>query len=162
MSKLYDIYTSLKENEKDGNNTLYLFKSGMFFIFIDRDALVASKLLNLKLTSLSPSIVKCGFPISSLDKFTMLLKNSGYSIKIIDNTANLSYNIKDYEINSSVENLLFSISNINLDSLSVSEAFAFLEKIKNDVNSILVKRGGNMLGPKLAYSISNEAKGISL
>lgn len=141
MSKLYDIYISLKENEKDGNNTLYLFKSGMFFIFIDKDALVASKLLNLKLTSLSPSIVKCGFPISSLDKFTVLLKNSGYSIKIIDNTANLSYNIKDYEINSSVENLLFSISNINLDSLSVSEAFAFLEKIKSDVNSILVKRG---------------------
>ena len=141
MSRLYDIYISLKENEKDDDTLLYLFKSGMFFIFIDKDALVASKLLNLKLTSLSPSIVKCGFPISSLDKFTMLLKNSGYSIKIIDNTANLSYNIKDYEINSSVENLLFSISNINLDSLSVSEAFAFLEKIKSDVNSILVKRG---------------------
>ena len=141
MSRLYDIYISLKENEKDGNNTLYLFKSGMFFIFIDKDALVASKLLNLKLIMLSPSIVKCGFPISSLDKFTMLLKNSGYSIKIIDSTASLSYNIKDYEMSSSIENLLFSISNINLDSLSVSEAFAFLEKIKSDVNSILVKRG---------------------
>lgn len=30
MSKLYDIYLSLKSNESNSDKTLYLFKSGIF------------------------------------------------------------------------------------------------------------------------------------
>ncbi len=50
MSKLYDIYSSLKSNEPKSDKTLYLFKSGIFFILIDEDAKIASKILNLKIT----------------------------------------------------------------------------------------------------------------
>ena len=86
MSKLYDTYISLKANEEDTNNTLYLFKAGLFFICIDKDAQIASNILNLKLTNLNETIVKCGFPIQSLDKYSNLLKLSNYQFKIVDTT----------------------------------------------------------------------------
>ena len=44
MSKLYNTYISLKANEEDTNNTLYLFKAGLFFICIDKDAQIASNI----------------------------------------------------------------------------------------------------------------------
>lgn len=137
MSKLYNIYLSLKENQEDSDKTLYLFKSGMFFIFIDQDALIASRLLNLKLTNLNSSVVKCGFPISSLDKFVELLQHTNYSLKIIDNISNVSYNLTDYKINSSINSLLYDIDNMDINSLSVGEAFSFLEKIKKTTKQIL-------------------------
>ena len=74
MSKLFDNYLNLKATEKDANNTLYIFKSGIFFIFLDNDARIASKLLNLKLTYLTENIIKCGFPINSLAKHLTRLK----------------------------------------------------------------------------------------
>ena len=49
MSKLYKKYNELKSTN---NNQLYLFKSGMFLIFLDNDAKLVSKELNLKLTKL--------------------------------------------------------------------------------------------------------------
>lgn len=137
MSKLYNNYLYLKANEKCDDKTLYLFKSGMFFIFLDNDAIIASNLLNLKLTQLNSSVVKCGFPISSLDKFIKLLELYGYCVKIIDNTLDTSYSIKDYKINSSISSLLNNINNLDINSLSVSEAFSFLEKIKKETSTIL-------------------------
>ncbi len=60
MSKLYKTYLILKNQDK---NTLYLFKSGIFYIFLDENAKIISNILNLKLTNLSPTVVKCGFPV---------------------------------------------------------------------------------------------------
>ena len=71
MSKLYDIYSSLKSNESNSDKTLYLFKSGIFFILIDEDAKIATKILNLKITFLTENVVKCGFPVSSLKKYSL-------------------------------------------------------------------------------------------
>ena len=34
MSKLYDTYISLKANEETNNNTLYLFKAGLFLFVL--------------------------------------------------------------------------------------------------------------------------------
>ena len=59
MSKLYNIY--LQEKSKNKDNIL-LFKSGIFYISIDDDALKLSSLFHLKLTNLNDSIKKCGFP----------------------------------------------------------------------------------------------------
>ena len=65
MSRLYDVY--LKEKEKN-NDLYYLFECGKFYIFLDNDAKKISSITTLKLTNLNKDIVKCGFPINSLDK----------------------------------------------------------------------------------------------
>lgn len=90
MSKLYDIYSSLKSNEPKSDKTLYLFKSGIFFILIDEDAKIASKILNLKITFLTENIVKCGFPISSLEKYSSIIQHTDYKFQIIDSSSNIN------------------------------------------------------------------------
>ena len=91
MSKLYDKYRKLKTSENHTPNTLYLFKTGLFFIFIDEDAKIISELLNLKLCNLNETIVKCGFPCNSLQKYLNLLKSTPYNISIyIQTILNLS------------------------------------------------------------------------
>lgn len=47
MSKLYSIYKKLKESNKD---TVYLFKSGIFYIAISDDASLLSSKFKFKLT----------------------------------------------------------------------------------------------------------------
>ena len=56
-SKLYNTYISLKIQRPYKK---YLFKSGIFYIFIDDDVKELHKLLNLKLGNLNSKIVKCG------------------------------------------------------------------------------------------------------
>ncbi|MEG1010187.1 MAG: hypothetical protein RSF67_10325 [Clostridia bacterium] len=135
MSKLYNIYLSLKKEEPN-TTTLYLFKSGIFFIFIDNDAQSIYQLLNLKLTHLTNTIVKCGFPISSLEKYLNLLESTPYTIKIIDTTSNTIYAPKDFSINTKITELLNIISKIDIDNLSVKQAYESISNIKNSVNLI--------------------------
>ena len=77
MSKLFDVYKRLK---KEDSETLYLFKSGIFYIFLDEDAKTINKFYNLKLTYLNAEIVKCGFPLNSLQKYLYLFNNFPYKI----------------------------------------------------------------------------------
>lgn len=86
MSKLYKRYNELKATN---DNQLYLFKSGMFFIFLDNDAKLVSNELNLKLTKLNDNIVKCGFPINSFEKYSNLLKERGFEFSIIDENSSI-------------------------------------------------------------------------
>ena len=72
MSKLYNEYLKRK---KIDNNKYYLFKSGLFYIFIDEDAKYISNITLLKLTNLNNNVVKCGFPSNSLDKYLDFLIN---------------------------------------------------------------------------------------
>lgn len=136
MSKLYDTYISLKANEEDTNNTLYLFKAGLFFICIDKDAQIASNILNLKLTNLNETIVKCGFPIQSLEKYSNLLKLSNYQFKIVDTTKKEAFSIFNYSTNTNIDSLLSEIKNINPETLSIKEAYSFIEEIKEKVSVI--------------------------
>ena len=82
MSKLVNCYKNLKSND---SSYLYLFKSWVFYIFLDEDAKIISNLLHLKLTNLNSEIQKCGFPANSLEKYIALLKLIPYEVKIIDN-----------------------------------------------------------------------------
>ena len=54
MSKLYNKYLELKSKD---DTYLYLFKSGMFYIFLDEDAKIVSEKLNLKLTNFNDSVL---------------------------------------------------------------------------------------------------------
>ena len=86
MSKLYDVYVYLKKSSNE-NNVLYLFKSGIFYLFIDKDAILASNILGLKLTNLTDNILKCGFPTTSLEKYSKILSHCNYTLKIVDPTS---------------------------------------------------------------------------
>ena len=54
MSKLYSVFKKLKESNKD---TVYLFKSGFFYIAISDDDNLLSSKFNFKLTNLNNSFV---------------------------------------------------------------------------------------------------------
>lgn len=133
MSKLINIYKELK---KSNSETLYLFKSGIFYIFLSEDAQKISNLLGLKLTNLTSNIVKCGFPQNSLEKYLKLLQCTPYNIQIIDSNENVKYSIKDFSVNKDIQLLLNSINKINPSNLSISEAYDFIEKIKKEVSKI--------------------------
>lgn len=125
MSKLYDIYKKLKN---ENNETIYLFKSGVFYICLDDDAKTLSKIYNLKLTNLNVDIVKCGFPCSSFDKYYKLFINDNINFKIIEN--NTIFDGSDYLQNKTLLSLLEKINQVSVDNLSVSEAYRFIEEIK--------------------------------
>ena len=126
MSKLYEKYKSLK---LENSSKLYLFKSGIFYIFLDEDAIKMSKLLNLKLTNLNETIVKCGFPVKNADKYIHLIKLNNYEIDIIDSFTTTSYSSKEYLLNDNVKQFIKELSEIDYYNLSVSKAFALLEEI---------------------------------
>lgn len=134
MSKLFDIYKSLKQED---SKTLFLFKSGIFYIFLDEDAKIINNLLDLKLTNLNTQIVKCGFPANSLQKYLKLLSFTDYNIKIIDNSSNTSFKVKDFTMNNNNIDLLKTISNVNEENLSVKDAYDFITNIKHKAIEIL-------------------------
>ena len=134
MSKLVNCYKNLKSND---SSSLYLFKSGVFYIFLDEDAKIISNLLHLKLTNLNSEIQKCGFPANSLEKYLALLKLIPYEVKIIDNTDSVSYTPKQFSINKEILDFHSDISILNVETLSVSQAFNFLSSIKEKASKLL-------------------------
>lgn len=134
MSKLLAMYTNLK---KQNSEILYLFKSGIFYLAIDKDAICLSKLLGLKLTSLNNNTLKCGFPCNSLDKYIKLLQTTNLNIKIIDTEKDTSYYLKEYKQEKLVTELLSFITQINIDNLSVLEAYKTIESLKQKATQIV-------------------------
>ncbi len=136
MSKLYKNYVLLKINNPQ---KIYLFKSGIFCIFLDEDAKEMSKILKLKLGFLNHDIVKCGFPYNSLDKYMAILNNLNYSVEIVDSKTNSIFNYDTYSTNDKIKKLLTNISNTDIDKLSISQSYDLLSKIKTDAVEILKK-----------------------
>lgn len=131
MSKIYDKYIELKSN--NDKNTLYLFKYGIFLIFIDEDAKIISRILKLKLTHLNDNIVKCGFPSNSLNKYLNLLKNTPYNIQIVNTESSQTLSTYDYIHNEDIKKILKMLLEVNIDSLSISDAFELLSNIQRDL-----------------------------
>lgn len=134
MSKLHSMYLDLK---KENSDTLLLFKSGIFYLAIDQDAIYLSELLDFKLTNLNNTVQKCGFPCNSLDKYLRLFKACNLNIKIIEVDKNTSYTLKDYEQNTASLEIIELIKNIDINNLSIPEAYAFIENLKKKVDNIL-------------------------
>ena len=93
--------------------------------------------MGLKITNLNQEIVKCGFPISALDKYINLLKQTPYNYKIIDPDQTTLYTPNQYKINKCIEKFLYTIANIDENNLSVKEAYDFIYNIKNIANEII-------------------------
>lgn len=135
MSKLYNNYLELK---KENNNYIYLFKSGIFYIALQEDAKIISQKFGLKLTNLSDTIIKCGFPSNSIDKYISLFTNNNIKFKIIDSKINTSFSPIQYKQNTKTKELLDLINTIDSDLLSIKEAYLFIEKIKDMAKEILI------------------------
>ena len=71
MSKLYQKYAKLKENNED---LIYLFLCGNFYIALDSDAIILNELFGMKLTKFSNLCDKCGFPKNSLEKYVNMFE----------------------------------------------------------------------------------------
>ena len=134
MSKLYEKYKNLKS---ENPTKLYLFKSGIFYIFLENDAIKMSKLLNLKLTNLNGTVSKCGFPVKNIDKYLHLIKLNNYEIDIIDSINAPSCSSQEYLFNDNAKQFIKDIANIDYYHLSVTEAFTFIETISNKAKNIL-------------------------
>ena len=67
----------LLQNKNKGK--IVLCNVGEFYIAIGKDAVCLHHLLDLKVTCLKPEICKVGFPILSLEKYTDLIGEKGYS-----------------------------------------------------------------------------------
>lgn len=133
MSKLYNKYLELRAKNND-YSTLYLFKSGIFYIFLDKDAKIISSIVNLKLTNLNNTVVKCGFPTSHIDKYLSQIKYAGYNVTIIDN--NIETKSSDYILNKELKDFIVNFLSRDIDHLSITEAYELLYETRKIFNKI--------------------------
>lgn len=133
MGKLYTKYTKLKQ---ENPNITYIFKVGIFYIFIDEDAKYINSVLGLKLTPLNDTIFKCGFPISKLSKYTSLLEENKIQFQIVDNNLSVITNTEDYVNREEVSNIISAIKKLDIDQTSPIEAFNMLVEFKNILNRL--------------------------
>lgn len=134
MSKLYKKYVTLKE---ENNNKIYLFRNGIFYIFLDDDAKKMSSLLNLRLTNLNESVVKCGFPVNNLNKYLDLIKNNHYEISILDSVESKPCSSEHYLLNTDAKDLILSLAKVDSNSLSISEVYSLVEDATKKAKSIV-------------------------
>ena len=120
MSKLYNRYKTLKNKE----DIVYIFKVGMFYVILDDDAKIISKLLNLKLIPLNSEVNKCGFPINSLEKYEKILKENKVKYKIIE----------DYEENKDLNQFLNKIKKYDIDNMTGIKALELIYELKEIIN----------------------------
>ena len=125
MSKLMKQYNELK---KEDASSIYLFRVGFFYKIINEK-------LGLKLTDLGPNISKCGFPISQLDKYIILLNKMKIKYKIIDNLPNNS-NINDYMKNIEIKKILNKIADTDMDNTTFHQAFDILLDLQTKLKNI--------------------------
>lgn len=129
MSKFYNTYEKLKKENPD---FIYLFKNGTFFIALDKDAHELSNLFGFKLTNFTPDIVKCGFPCSSYDKYSKLFSAYNLNFKVVELTnSSTTYEVNDYERYQKINRMLDKINSVDINSLSVKEAFNLIEDLQN-------------------------------
>lgn len=141
MSKLYKKYVLLKVQN---SNNIYVFESGIFYLFIDEDAKLMSNILGLKLTNLNSFIVKCGFPVRSADKYFNLLKSLNYNVEIVPADNNFSpTNVSNYLTTKQYHNIIQDFLRVDVDSLSISQAFDLLADLQNKFNSVEMENKEN-------------------
>lgn len=133
MSKLIK---NLKELKKLDASSIYIFRVGIFYNILNEDAKIVNEKLGLKLTSLSPEIIKCGFPISSLDKYTKKLNELQIQYKIIDDLPNNS-NVTDYSNNIEIKKILNKIAEIDMNNTTFQQSFNILLDIQNKLKKII-------------------------
>lgn len=132
MSKLLNQYESLKKIDP---SYIYIFRVGIFYNILNEDAKILNEKLNLKITSLSPEICKCGFPVSTIDKYKKILNEKEIKYKIIDNLPN-NMNTIDYMNNIEIKQIINRIKNLDMNNTTFQQAFNILLDIQNKLKNI--------------------------
>lgn len=132
MSKLLKQYEELKKNDA---SSIYLFRVGIFYNILNEDAKIINEKLGLKITDLGPNIFKCGFPVSQLDKYIILLNKMKIKYKVINNLPNDS-NINDYLKNVEIKKILNKITDMDLNNTTFQQAFNTLLDIQNKLKNM--------------------------
>ena len=127
MSKLIKKLNDLKKQDA---SSIYIFRVGIFYNILNEDAK-----LGLKLTSLGPEIVKCGFPISSLNKYIEKFKELQLKYKIIDDLPN-NTNIVDYSNNIEIKKILNKILGLDMNNTTFQQSFNILLEIQSKLKNI--------------------------
>ena len=117
MGKLMDIYKSKKEKNPD---KIYMFKGGVFYYFLDEDALYISDKYKFKLTDFGET-VKCGFPIKAIEKYLHIFANE--HIELVSEEEN---KIQDKIIN--------TIKGLDLNEITPKDAYVILNNLKELIN----------------------------
>lgn len=134
MSKLYDKFSSLKISNK---NTLYLFKSGIFFIALNEDATKLSEIFGFKITNLNDTVTKCGFPEKRLEYYSSLLEKMNINFEVIDLSCKKIENRSDYINNLNFNNIIAKLVKIDFNNITFKEAFDILYDLSEKSKQIL-------------------------
>ncbi len=145
MSKLVLEYEKLKEQDKD---KLYLFHSGIFYVFLGEDAVKMAPILNLKVLPFSNDVEKCGFPQNSLAKYKEILEREKVNYLIIENSTNKNddtkilknkkVDIKDTKVNDFSKNekeIIDRIRSLDIYKINPLMAFNILVELKEKINN---------------------------
>lgn len=127
MSKLYDQYLYLKKNN---NKTVYLFKAGVFYYFLDEDAKKISELFNLKLLPLNETVLKCSIPVSRLGYYISEFQKMNINFEIIDNQYAKIENHNDYLKNEQLKSVLKKIKDLDLNNITMRNCYDILEELQ--------------------------------
>jgi len=104
------------------NEKLYLFKVGDFSIFINEDAEKISKITTLKIIKHAKDVIKCGFPMNSLDKYLDIFTNLNIDVEVIDDIINNDNKLDKY---------LRKINNIDINKITPIECFKIVCELKD-------------------------------
>lgn len=129
MSKLLKKYNELKLKDK---SKIYLFKVGIFYNIFNSDADILSKALGLKITQLSDTLYKVGFPISKIDKYAQLLKDKSIEFQIVDDNITTQNNDEYVKLITTNE-IVKKILDIDLNNTTCIEAFNILYNIQQKI-----------------------------
>lgn len=132
MSKLLKKYNELKSKDK---NKIYLFKVGIFYNIFNSDADILSKALGLKITQLSNTLYKVGFPISKIDKYAQLLKDNSIEFQIVDDNVKTQNNDEYVKLVATNE-IVKKILDIDLNNTTCIEAFNILLDLQNKIKEL--------------------------
>lgn len=119
MSKLYQKYEKLKENNED---LIYLFLCGNFYIALDSDAIILNELFGMKLTKFSNLCDKCGFPKNSLEKYINMFEEKNIKYGLIEN---------DINDKNKLDKIYNMLKDINIENLSNEDLKDIILIIKN-------------------------------
>lgn len=133
MSKLLRQYNEFKNQD---SSCIYLFRVGIFYNILNSDAKMLNEKIGLKITNLSPDIIKCGFPISKIDKYKTILSEKNIKFKIIDNLPNEMTTI-DYMNNVEIRQILNKISTLDMNNTTFQQAFNILLDIQSKLKKFL-------------------------
>lgn len=79
--------------QKKNRGSIILINSGAFYVARGKDAVLLNQEIGLKANCMESEVCKVGFPLASIDKYTKLIEEKGYSYIIYN------YDKKQEEIN---------------------------------------------------------------